>query len=187
MAKSKVPLMLRASFTSTTGEQPGPETVNIDLSAYVDALSGKVLKINDVQLVIDSGAGLPFSDADIDTSSGGELMAQLVTGTQTAAKGCNDDRMIAMKVWYLSRLTAAGPDYTAASNPSTNEGVIYNYEEFHPPQKGFYVAADNLTFLAQSVHDIDSSIRYICVIEAERVKLSAADVNFLLVNQTITG
>ena len=187
MAKSKVPLMLRASFTSTTTEQPGPETINIDLSAYVDALSGKVLKINDVQFVIDNGSGLPFDDGDIDTSSGGELMAQLVTGTQTTAKGVNDDRMIAMKMWYFSRLTAAGPDYTSDANASTNEGIIYNSEDFHSPLKGFYVAADTLTFLGQSRQDIDTSVRYLCVIEAERVKLSAADVNFLLVNQTLTG
>jgi len=179
--------MLRASFTSTTGEQPGPETVSIDLSAYVDALSGKVLKINDVQFVIDNGSGLPFGDGDIDASSGGELMAQLVTGTQTTAKAVSDDRMIAMKVWYLSRLTAAGPDYTSDANASTNEGVIYSHEEFHSPLKGYYVAADTITFLAESRQAIDASIRYLCVIEAERVKLSAADVNFLLVNQTLTG
>ena len=49
--------MLRASFTSTEAEQPSIETVAMDLSAYVDPLNGKVLKINKVTFVVDDGSG----------------------------------------------------------------------------------------------------------------------------------
>jgi len=177
--KSKVPLMLRASFTSTTTEQPSYESVNIDLSAYVDALSGKVLKVNRVTFMTDEGNGLPFTTADMDGSGGGEWVAQLVTGTQTAIKGANDDRVIA------ERFTMAGLTYNSAGPAAT--GIYFTFYDLEVPDAGFYVAADNLTFAAQHRLDIDVSARHICVIEAERVKLTAADVNFLLVNQTLTG
>ena len=57
MAKSKVPLVLRASFTSTTSEQAAGEQLSIDLSAYVDALAGKVLRIRNVWFGLDNGTG----------------------------------------------------------------------------------------------------------------------------------
>jgi len=186
MAKSRVPLMLRASFSSTVSEQPSFESVNIDLSAYVDALSGKVLKINKVTFMADSGSGLAFSDADFDSSRGGEWVSQLVTGTQTAIKGANDDRVVAAKYFYVA-LNAMVIDATSASAPSAAAGTVWTSYEITTPNAGFYVAADTLTFAAQHTLDMDSTIRHICVIEAERIKLSAADVNFLLVNQTLTG
>lgn len=53
---------------------------------------------------------------------------------------------------------------------------------------GFYVAADTLTFMQKCASDVfDTSNRWVVVIEAERVKLTPADINFLLVNQTIAG
>jgi len=179
MAKSRVPLMLRASFTSTTAEQPSYESVNIDLSAYVDALSGKVLKINKVTFIADDGSGGAFTTTSFDGSGGGEWVAQLVTGTQTALKGANDDRMIA------ERFTMAALTYNSAGPAAT--GVVFTFYDLETPDAGFYVAADNLTFAAQHALDMDVSARHIVVIEAERVKLTAADVNFLLVNQTLTG
>jgi len=178
--------MLRASFTSTTTEQPSFESVNIDLSAYVDALSGKVLKINKVTFMADSGSGLAFSDLDFDTSRGGEWVSQLVTGTQTSIKGANDDRVVASKYWYIAFNTMV-IDATSASTPSAAAGTVWTSYEMTTPDAGFYVAADSLTFAAQHTLDMDSSARHICVIEAERIKLSASDVNFLLVNQTLTG
>jgi len=177
--KSKVPLMLRASFTSTTSEQPSFESVNVDLSAYVDALSGKVLKVNRVTFVSDSGAGLPFDTADFDSSGGGAWTSQLVTGTQTAIKGANDDRVVAQ------RINMFGLTYNSAGPAAT--GVYFTHYDVDVPEAGFYVAADTLTFAVQHRLDMDASARHICVIEAERVKLTAADVNFLLVNQTLTG
>ena len=54
------------------------------------------------------------------------------------------------------------------------------------PDMGYYVAADTLTFMAQHQLDLQASIRHTVVIECEKIKLPAADVNFLLVNQTIT-
>ena len=182
MAKSRVPLMLRASFTSTTTEQPSYESVNIDLSAYVDALSGKVLKINKVTFVTDDGSGEPLDFASFDGSFGGTWVQQLVTGTQTAIKGANDDRVVA------GMFTSAALAYKGGDAAPVGTGVIWTYTgTMAVPEAGFYVAADNLTFAAQHKLDIDVSARHICVIEAERIKLTAADVNFLLVNQTLTG
>jgi len=171
--------MLRASFTSTTSEQPSYESVNIDLSAYVDALSGKVLKINKVTFMTDDGAGGAFNTTSFDTSGGGEWVSQLVTGSQTALKGANDDRMVA------EQFTMASVVYNGSSGNAS--GVVFTFYNLAVPEAGFYVAADNLTFAAQHALDIDVSARHICVIEAERIKLTAADVNFLLVNQTLTG
>jgi len=187
MAKSRVPLMLRASFTSTTTEQPSYESVNIDLSAYVDALSGKVLKINKVSFMTDDGNGEPLGNAAFDGSFGGSWVQQLVTGTQTAMKGANDDRMVAELFTSAALAYKAGVDYTNSNNPSIATGVMWSFLGVDVPEAGFYVAADNLTFAAQHQLDIDVSARHICVIEAERIKLTAADVNFLLVNQTLTG
>ena len=182
MAKSRVPLMLRASFTSTVSEQPSYESVNIDLSAYVDALSGKVLKVNKVTFITDDGSGEPLPFSAFDGSFGGTWVQQLVTGTQTAIKGANDDRIIA------EMFTSAALAYKGGDAAPVGTGVIWTYAGMMAvPEAGFYVAADTLTFAAQHGLDIDVSARHICVIEAERVKLTAADVNFLLVNQTITG
>ena len=177
--KSNVPLMLRASFSSTTAEQPSYESVNLDLSAYVDALSGKVLKVNKVTFISDEGNGLPFDTADFDGSGGGAWTSQLVTGTQTAMKGANDDRTIA------ERFSMFGLTYNSAGPAAT--GLYFTHYDLDVPEAGFYVAADALTFAVQHRLDVDITIRHICVIEAERVKLTAADVNFLLVNQTLTG
>jgi len=185
MAKSRVPLMLRASFTSTTAEQPSYESVNIDLSAYVDALNGKVLKINKVTFIADSGSGLAFSDLDFDGSRGGEWVSQLVTGKQTAIKGCNDDRVVAAKFWYISSQWEV-IDATSASDPSAASGTVWTGYEMTTPDAGYFVAADTMTFAAQHTLDMDSSARHLVIIEAERVKLSAQDVNFLLVNQTLS-
>jgi len=171
--------MLRASFTSTTAEMPSYESVNIDLSAYVDALSGKVLKINKVTFMADTGDGDAFSTASFDSSGGGEWVSQLVTGTQTALKGANDDRVVAMQ-YTMAALTYNSSVPAAA-------GVVFTFYNLEVPDAGFYVAADNLTFAAKHALDIDVSARHMCVIEAERIKLTAADVNFLLVNQTLTG
>jgi len=177
--KSKVPLMLRASFTSTTSEQPSYESVNIDLSAYVDALSGKVLKINKVTFMSDDGSGGAFSTASFDGSGGAEWVQQLVTGTQTALKAASDDRMVA------ERFTMAAVIFNGSTGNAS--GLAFTFYDLESPEAGFYVAADNLTFAAQHALVTDVSVRHLCVIEAERVKLTAADVNFLLVNQTLTG
>jgi len=179
MAKSKVPLMLRASFTSTTAEQPSYESTPIDLSAYVDALSGKVLKINKVTFITDDASGGAFSTGSFDGSGGGEWVSQLVTGTQTSLKAAQDDRMVA------EQFTMAGLTYNSAGPAAT--GLYFTFYNLDVPDMGYYVATDALTFAAQHTLDMDVSARHICVIEAERVKLSAADVNFLLVNQTFTG
>jgi len=191
MAKSRVPLMLRASFTSTEAEQPSIETVAMDLSAYVDPLNGKVLKINKVTFVVDDGSGeaLPV-DAFYPTStaaSGGCWTAQLATGTQTSIKGVNDNRNIATKFTYVALISQV-IDATAASQADTTKeaGTVWSFENFMVPDMGYYVAADTLTFMAQHQLDLQASIRHTVVIECEKIKLPASDVNFLLVNQTIT-
>jgi len=176
MAKSKVPLVLRASFTSTTAEQLAGEQLAIDLSAYVDALSGKVLKINSVWFTVDNGSGLalPTSDYEADAPTG---IMELATGSQTVIKGSNDDRVIAYSQYYYQAVDVNG----ASTAPSW-------FSVVPPPAMGYFVAADTLTFMQQCTTQVfDSDTRYTCIIEAERVKLTAADVNFLLVNQTLTG
>ena len=187
MAKSKVPLMLRAAFSSTVAEQPSYESTAIDLSAYVDALSGKVLKINKVTFITDDGNGGAFTTASFDGSGGGEWVSQLVTGTQTSLKAAQDDRMVAEQFTMAALTYKTGVDFTSSNNTPLATGVVFTFYNLQVPDMGYYVATDTLTFAAQHVLDIDVTARHICVIEAERVKLSAADVNFLLVNQTFTG
>lgn len=187
MAKSIVPLMLRASFTSTVSEQPSYESVAIDLSAYVDALSGKILRINKVTFITDDGSGGAFGPADFDGSGGGEWVAQLITGTQTALKGAQDDRMIAEQFTQAALTYKTGVDFTSDSNTPVATGVVFTFYNLEVPDMGFYVAADTLTFAAQHTLDMDVSARHICIIEAERVKLKPSDINFLLVNQTLSG
>ena len=176
MAKSKVPLMLRASFTSTSAEQGAGEELAIDLSAYVDALAGKVLRIQNVWFGLDNGSGnaIPTTFYEADACVG---TMQLTTGTQTATKAISDDRVIASSQYYYQAI-----DVNGATAPPVWFSVL------PVPDMGFYVAADALTFMNfTSGNTFDDDVRFLCVIEAERVKLTASDVNFLLVNQTLTG
>ena len=195
MAKSRVPLLLRASFTSTEAEQPSIETIAMDLSAYVDPLNGKVLKISKVHFMVDDGSGeaLPaaaFVNLATNTQPpGGAWTAQLCTGTQTAMKGTNDNRNVATQYTWVSVNAMALTNAVAATTPVTaslTAGLNWSFMNFPVPELGYYVAADTLTFMAQHQLDLEASIRHTCVIECEKVKLPANDVNFLLVNQTIT-
>jgi hypothetical protein len=173
MVKSKVPLILRAAFTSTAAEQAAGEQLTIDLSAYVDALAGKVLKIRNVWFGIDDGSGesVPISDYEADAPNG---IMQLTTGTQSSIKAMSDDRVIAQMSYYYQAV-----DVNGASSPPQ---VVWSLPV---ADMGYFVAADTLTFqTAPQDQAFDSDTRYLVVFEAERVKLTAADVNFLLVNQT---
>jgi len=176
MVKSKVPLVLRASFTSTTAEQTAGEQLAIDLSAYVDALAGKVLRIRNVWFGLDNGTGgaVPTSFYEADACVGS---MELTTGTQTAIKAMSDDRVIAVSQYYYQAI-----DINGATAPPVW------FSAMPVPDMGFYVAADALTFMNITTGNaFDADVRFLCVIEAERVKLTASDVNFLLVNQTLTG
>ncbi len=176
MAKSKVPLVLKTSFSSDTTEQAAGEQVAIDLSAYVDALSGKVLRVNNVWFSMDNGSGgaLPMTDFEADAPCG---TIQLTTGTQTALLGPQDDRVIMQAQYYYQAV-----DINGASSPPQWFSIL------PVPDMGFYVAADTLTFMQLCSTDVfDTTTRWVVVIEAERVKLTPADINFLLVNQTIAG
>jgi len=175
MAKSKVPLVLRASFNSTTAEQTAGEQKVLDLSAYVDPLSGKVLKVTQAWFSIDQGDGLPLATTfyEADDNSG---VLMLTTGTQTAIIGPQDDRVITSSQYYYQ-----AANITGTSSPPQWFSVL------PVPDMGFYVAADSMTFMAAATGAFDDTVRFCVVIEAERVKLTTADVNFLLVNQTFTG
>jgi len=176
MAKSKVPLVLKTSFSSDTTEQAAGEQIAIDLSAYVDALSGKVLRVNNVWFSMDEGnaGAIPTTDYEADAVAG---TIQLTTGTQVALLGPQDDRVIMQAQYYYQAVDING----ASTAPSW-------FSVLPVPDMGFYVAADTLTFMQQcSVDVFDTTNRWVVVIEAERVKLTPADINFLLVNQTIAG
>jgi hypothetical protein len=179
MARSKVPLLLRDEFTSTTSEQSAGEVKVIDISAYVDPLAGKVLKINNVSILVDNGAGLPLDDSDITEYN---PIAQVITGTQTAVKATSDERCIYSKMFYFGKVV----DQTASST-WTDHGLRVFYDEMQVPSMGYYVATDAITLVQKSQTDAIASVRFMFIIEAERVKLTAADVNFLLVNQTYSG
>jgi len=195
MAKSRVPLLLRASFTSTEAEQPSIETVAMDLSAYVDPLNGKVLKISKVHFIVDDGSGeaMPLAAfVNLATNTqppGGAWTAQLCTGTQTGMKGTNDNRNVATQYTWVSVQSGPLSNAVGATTPVTAGivmGLNWSFMNFPVPELGYYVAADTLTFMAQHQLDLEASIRHTCVIECEKVKLPPNDVNFLLVNQTIT-
>jgi len=178
-AKSQVPLLLRDEFTSTTSEQAEGEYKTMDISAYVDPLNGEVLKIVGVKFMIDNGSGLPLDDNDVLEWN---PVAQLITGSQTGVKAASDIRTVAMCQWYIGRQTNQ-----TASSTWTDQGLRYATDVMHPPAGGYYVASDTLTFIQKSQSDAISTVRFMIVIEAQRWKLSANDVNFLLVNQVFTG
>ena len=169
MAKSQVPLLLRDEFTSTTSEQAEGEYKTMDISAYVDPLNGKVLKIVGVKFMIDNGTGLPLDDTDLLHYS---PVVQLITGSQTSVKAASDVRTVAMTQFYIG---------------DTDRHLIWSTDTMNPPAGGYFVASDTLTFIQQSQQDAISSVRFMVIIEAQRWKLSANDVNFLLVNQVFTG
>ena len=174
-ARSKVPLVLKSAFSSTTAEQTAGEQKTIDLSAYTNALEGKVLKINQVWFSIDTGSAYPLSTSyyEGDDSQG---TLELTTGTQTGLLGPQDDRMIQYAQYYYQ-----AKDITGDSTPPQWFSVL------PVPAMGYYVAADVLTFMHASQAIFDNTVRFCVVIEAEKVKLRPADINFLLVNQTLSG
>lgn len=176
MAKSKVPLVLKTSFTSTTAEQLAGEQKAIDLSAYVDPLSGKVLQITRIAFSVDigTGAAVPTTYYEADACNG---TIQLATGTQTGLVGPQDDRVIASSQYYYQAVDING----ASTAPSW-------FSVMPVPEMGYFVAADALTFMnLTGGNNFDDDVRFAVMIEAMRVKLTTADINFLLVNQTFTG
>ena len=176
MAKSKVPLVLKTSFTSTPTEQGAGEQKAIDLSAYVDPLSGKVLQITRISFSIDLGsaAAIPTTYYEADACNG---TIQLATGTQTGLIGPQDDRVIASSQYYYQAVDTNG----ASTAPSW-------FAVMPVPEMGYFVAADALTFMnLTGGTKFDDDVRFAVMIEALRVKLTTADINFLLVNQTFTG
>jgi hypothetical protein len=178
-AKSQVPLLLRDEFTSTTSEQSEGEYKTMDISAYVDPLNGKVLKITGVKFMIDNGSGLPLDASDVVEYN---PVAQLITGSQTGVKAASDIRTVAMNQWHIGQRKNE-----TTSGTFTTVGLNYFTDTMNPPAGGYYVASDTLTFIQKSQGDAVSSVRFMIVIEAMRWKLSANDVNFLLVNQVFTG
>ena len=176
MAKSKVPLVLKTSFTSTDAEQIAGEQKVIDLSAYVDPLSGKVLQITRVSFSMDigTGAAIPTTYYEADSSSG---TMQLATGSQTGLIGPQDDRVIASSQYFYQAVNITG------------ESIPPSWFSVMPvPEMGYFVAADSLTFMnLTGGTKFDNDVRFAIMIEALRVKLTTADINFLLVNQTFTG
>ena len=177
--KSIVPLVLRDSFTSATTEQSEGEYKALDVSAYVDPLNGKVLKIENVTVMIDTGSGLPMTDSDI--TSEYCVTTQLLAGSQTGLKSAGDDRCISSTEWVFFERT-----HETGSGAFTSQGTDFSTQVLAPPARGYYLAADTMTIIQKSVTDAASSLRFMWIIEAQRVKLSAQDVNFLLVNQTQT-
>jgi len=177
--KSIVPLVLRDSFTSATSEQSEGEYKTIDVSAYVDPLNGKVLKIERVTMLVDTGSGLPLSDADFAYEF--TYTTQLLAGSQTGLKAASDDRCIAAKYWEWAESVVE-----ASSGVFAAQGISLSAIELRVPKMGYYLAADTMTIIQKCLVDATSSIRFMWIIEAQRVKLSAQDVNFLLVNQTQT-
>ena len=178
-AKSQVPLLLRDEFTSTTSEQSEGEYKTMDISAYVDPLNGEVLKIVGVKFMIDNGTGLPLDDSDVVEYN---PVAQLITGSQTGLKAASDIRVVAMTQFYLGKRANE-----TTSGTFTTVGLTYFTDVMNPPAGGYFVASDTLTFIQKSQGDAVASVRFMIIVEAQRWKLSANDVNFLLVNQVFTG
>jgi len=180
---AKIPIVLRESFTMTTAEQAaGIETGTLDLSSIVDPLSGKVIKIAGVQFLFDNGSGLPLPDSAI--ANGITFRMALFTGAQTSMLGANDERTIASQSYYLKPSASAD-----AAGVASFDGIGVNSIKYDINKEfGFYVATDTLTFACQfSANVANASVRMTAVINLVRVKLTADDVNVLLVNQTLTG
>jgi len=177
--KSIVPLVIRDSFTSATSEQSEGEYKTIDVSAYVDPLNGRVLQVKNVTMLVDNGSGLPVDTSDF--SEEFDFTTQLLAGSQTGLKAASDDRVLASKYWNYgyNLLESSSGAYTA-------RGIRTATEELKVPDMGYYLAADTMTMIQLCAADATQNIRFMWIIECMRVKLSAQDVNFLLVNQTQT-
>jgi hypothetical protein len=103
----------------------------------------------------------------------------LMTGAQTSMLGANDERTIASQSYYVK---------PSAADPTNFDGVGVTSIKYDINKEfGFYVATDTLTFGVQFGNVGNATIRMCCVINLVRVKLTADDVNVLLVNQTLTG
>lgn len=167
--KDSGPIYLRA--TCESGGAGTFTTTNIDVSAYVDPLDGKVLRVKQVwgEWASDNGGTIKTADVGVDVTAA--AMAQLTSVSQTSIKPMTNSSL-----FFKTQL------YCATDNQSGTNNLILMREDnaMNPADyaDGFFVASDVIqvgVHEAASPHGFAAPVEFQVLIEAERVRMSEKD------------
>ena len=152
------------------------QETSIDISSFVNALQGEVLRIKQVWFEWTSDNGGAILGADVGANQGASGNAQLMTESNTTIQPFTNNAMIAKNNLYVHANATSDIDFIAQDsglNP-------YDFED------GYIVPTDAI-FLAvnQSADSFASNIRVSVLMECEIVRLSKQDLQAVLVAQTL--
>ena len=145
-------------------------STNLDVSAYVDPLDGKVLRIKKVwaEWCSDNGGTITAADIGVDLTSA--ATAQLSTISQDSLKPLTNSAL-----FFKTQI------YATTDNTSGNNNITMMHEDnsMNPADfsDGFYVASDviQLGVDSDSPHSFTANVECQVLIECERVKMSEKD------------
>jgi hypothetical protein len=165
--KDSGPLYLR-TVCETNGSTYN--STNLDVSAYVDPLDGKVLRIKKVWAEWCSDNGGTITAADIGVDLTAAATAQLSTVSQDSLKPLTNSAL-----FFKTQI------YGTCDNTSGNNNITMMHEDnaMNPAdfEDGFFVASDviQLGVDSDTPHAFANDIECQILIEAERVKMSEKD------------
>jgi hypothetical protein len=155
---------------------------NIDISAYIDTLDGKVLRVNQVWFEWTSDDGGPIECADVHAADGTcSAVAQLTTESQDGIQPLTNNSMFAKHQIYHTVDNTSG----TVLMTMVHEDDSMNPADFND---GYLVANDTIQLgvsCSPSPHTYASDIRCVVLLEVEQVKMSAKDAQTILLSQSI--
>ena len=154
---------------------------NIDISAYIDTLNGKVLRVNQVWFEWTSDDGGPIECADVGADETCSAVAQLTTETQDGIQPLTNNSMFAKHQIYHTTEDVSGTNLMSM----IHEDNSMNPADFND---GYLVANDTIQLgvsASPSPHTYANDIRCVVLLEVERVKMTANDAQTVLLSQSI--
>ena len=154
---------------------------NIDISAYIDTLDGKVLRVNQVWFEWTSNDGGPIETADAGVDVTASAVAQLTTESQDGIQPLTNNSMFAKHQIYHATDNQSG---------TNNFIMIHEDDSMNPADfnDGYLVANDTIQLgvsCSPSPHTYANDIRCVVLLEVEQVKMSAKDAQTILLSQSI--
>jgi len=156
-------------------------SADIDISAFIDTLEGKVLRVNQVWFEWTSDDGGPIESADIGTDETCSAVAQITTESQTGIVPLTNTSMMAKHQIYHTTEDVSGTNLISM----IHEDNSMNPADFN---EGFLVANDTIQLgvsASPSPHTYAADIRCTIVLECEKVKMTAGDAQAVLLSQAL--
>lgn len=132
MARQTDSFFIRANLTV---DGAGFTETELDLGAYVDALGKSVLKIHNVQVHMQDSTNL-YRPPLYDSGSGGEVMWQLTTQSQSAVVAASDRSVVSAGCTQF-----AAPNGTTAGGQISSDAAGINVQHF---TDGYLIAVESI-------------------------------------------